>query len=195
MSFRVEEKLLISEKQILDFKKFLFSKKAKIIFPARKVQSLYFENFKDEMYSDSLEGIVPRKKIRVRNYPNDKNSHLYLEVKISSPDGRYKTRHIIDKNKFDNLKEVGIYDNQYGTCRPLIYVTYDREYYQVDDVRISIDENINYHLFSGRELSQYGNNPIVELKTSIKKDRDDLLNAFPFQRTRFSKYCNAFEKV
>lgn len=77
----------------------------------------------------------------------------------------------------------------------IIYVTYDREYYQVDDVRISIDENINCHLLPGREISQYGNNPIVELKTSIKKDRDDLLNAFPFQRTRFSKYCNAFEKV
>ena len=195
MSFRVEEKLLINEKQILDFKNFIFKKKAKSIFPGRKIQSLYFENFKDEMYHDSLEGIVPRKKIRVRNYPNDKNSYLYLEVKISSADGRYKTRKIIDKNKFENLKVNGIYDNQYGTCRPLIYITYDREYYQIDDVRISIDENIKYRLFSGREINSQENKPIVELKTSIKKDRDDLLNTFPFQRTRFSKYCNAFEKV
>ena len=62
------------------------------------------------------------------------------------------------------------------------------------DVRISIDENIKYHLFSGRELG-YDNNSIVELKASINKNRDDLLNSFPFQRTRFSKYCNAFEKI
>ena len=43
---------------------------------------LYFENFRDEMYSDSLEGTVPRKKIRVRNYPNSENSSMYLEMKI-----------------------------------------------------------------------------------------------------------------
>ena len=194
MSFRVEEKLLINRKQILEFKDFLFKKHAKKIFPSRKIQSLYFENFNEEMYKDSLEGIVPRKKIRVRNYPNDKKISLYLEMKISSPDGRYKTRKIIDKYKFDSIKKLGIYDNQYGVCRPLIYVTYNRKYYQLYDVRISIDENIKYHLFSGRELG-YDNNSIVELKASINKNRDDLLNSFPFQRTRFSKYCNAFEKI
>ena len=69
-----------------------------------------------------------------------------------------------------------------------------REQNQIDDVRISIDENIEYFLFSGRELGQ-DNNSVVELKTNINKNRDDLLNNFPFQRTRFSKYCNAFEKI
>ena len=194
MSFRIEEKLLINSNQVLEFKDFLFKKYAKEIFPSRKIKSLYFENSDEEMYRDSLEGTVPRKKIRVRKYPDDKKSSLYLEVKISSADGRYKTRKIIDENKFDDLKKIGIYDNQYGTCMPLIYVTYDREYYQVDDVRISIDENIKYQLFSGRELGcDY--NSIVELKASINKDKDNLLNSFPFQRTRFSKYCNAFEKI
>ena len=194
MSFRVEEKLLIDRKQILEFKNFLFKKKAQEIFPARKIKSLYFENFKEEMYSDSLEGIVPRKKIRVRNYPDKKDLTLYLEIKISSAEGRYKVRNLIDKDKFNNLKKIGLYDNQYGVCRPLIYVIYNREYYQIGDVRISIDENIEYFLFSGRELGQ-DNNSVVELKTNINKNRDDLLNNFPFQRTRFSKYCNAFEKI
>ena len=194
MSFRVEEKLLINRKQILEFEDFLFKKHAKKIFPSRKIQSLYFENFNEEMYKDSLEGIVPRKKIRVRNYPNDKNLSLFLEMKISSADGRYKTRKIIDRNKFNSIKKLGIYDNQYGVCRPLVYVTYDREYYKIDDVRISIVENINYQLFSGTKLG-YDDSSIVELKTSINKDRDDLLNNFPFQRIRFSKYCNAFEKI
>lgn len=194
MSFRVEEKLLIDRKQILEFKNFLFKKKAQKVFPARKIKSLYFENFKEEMYSDSLEGIVPRKKIRVRNYPDKKDLTLYLEIKISSAEGRYKVRNLIDKDKFNNLKKIGLYDNQYGVCRPLIYVIYNREYYQIGDVRISIDENIEYFLFSGRELGQ-DNNSVVELKANINKNRDDLLNNFPFQRTRFSKYCNAFEKI
>ncbi len=69
-----------------------------------------------------------------------------------------------------------------------------REYYQIDDVRISIDENIEYFLYSGRELGK-DNNSVVELKANFNKDRDDLLNNFPFQRIRFSKYCNAFEKI
>ena len=194
MSFRIEEKLLINRKQILEFKDFLFKKHAKQLFPPRKIQSLYFENFKDEMYKDSLEGSVPRKKIRVRNYPHDKNASLYLEMKISSADGRYKTRNIIDKNKFIDIKKLGIYDNQYGVCRPLLYVIYNREYYKIDDVRISVDENIEYYLYSGRKLG-YDNNSIVELKASIQTNKDDLLNNFPFQRIRFSKYCNAFEKI
>ena len=146
------------------------------------------------MYKDSIEGIVPRKKIRVRNYPNDKNLSLFLEMKISSPDGRYKTRKIIDSNKFNSIKKLGIYDNQYGVCRPLLYVIYNREYYKLGDVRISIDENIEYYLYSGRKIG-YDNNSIIELKASIQKNRDDLLNNFPFQRIRFSKYCNAFEKI
>ena len=74
MSFRIEEKLLIHNNQLLEFKEFLFKKKAKQHYPQRKIKSLYFENFRDEMYSDSLEGTVPRKKIRVRNYPNSENS-------------------------------------------------------------------------------------------------------------------------
>ena len=148
MSFRIEEKLLINRKQILEFKDFLFKKHAKQLFPPRKIQSLYFENFKNEMYMDSAEWTVPRKKIRVRNYPHNKNAFSYLEMKISSADGRYKTRNIIDKNKFADIKKLGIYDSQYGVCRPLLYVIYNREYYKIDDVRISVDENIEYYLYS-----------------------------------------------
>ncbi len=194
MSFRIEEKLLINKLQLLDFKDFLFDKKAQELFPPRKIQSLYFENFNNEMYKDSIEGILPRKKIRVRNYPNSKNFSLYLEMKISSVEGRYKTSKEINEDKFTELKKLGVYDNQYGTCRPLIYVTYNREYYKLNDVRISIDDNIEYTSFSGRNLG-IDNSSVVELKTKINKDRDDLIKVFPFQRTRFSKYSNGFEKI
>ena len=56
------------------------------------------------MYNDSIEGLTPRKKIRVRNYPNTQDNKMYLEIKISSVEGRFKTRKIINKNKFDHLK-------------------------------------------------------------------------------------------
>ena len=56
MSFRIEEKLLINKNQIIDFKNFLLANSAYQLFPPRKIQSLYFENFQNEMYEDSIEG-------------------------------------------------------------------------------------------------------------------------------------------
>ena len=194
MSFRIEEKLLIDKDKIIDFKSFLSDKAVKQIFAPRKVHSLYFDNQNFEMYNDSLEGLTPRKKIRVRNYPNTKDENFYLEIKISSVEGRFKTRKIVSKNRLNELKATGILDSQYGLCKPCLYVTYDREYFKINDVRISIDNNIYYQLFG---VDIYRNDPssIVEIKTSIKKDLDGLTKDFPFQRTRFSKYCNAVEKI
>ena len=147
MTFRIEEKLLIDNSRIIDFKSFLANKTVQQIHQPRKIQSLYFENLNYEMYTDSLEGLTPRKKIRIRNYPDTQDDNLYLEIKISSVEGRFKTRKIINKNKFDHLKVKGILDSQYGLCKPRLYVTYDREYFKLGDVRISIDNNITYKLY------------------------------------------------
>ena len=116
------------------------------------------------------------------------------EIKISSVEGRFKTRKIINKNKFDHLKTKGILDSQYGLCKPCLYVTYEREYFIIDDVRISIDNNINYKLYTNNSCKRDGIS-IVEIKTSIEKNLDKLISDFPFQRIRFSKYCNAVEKI
>ena len=166
----------------------------KPLFSKRKIRSIYFETNDFKMYSDAEEGVTPRKKIRVRNYPEDRNSTLYLEFKISSVEGRFKTRKIIDKENFRQIKEIGINDNQYGLCKPLINVVYRREYYQMKDTRISIDEDIKFSLYSGRNLGRERSS-IVEIKASINKDLDDLVNDFSFQRIRFSKYCIGFEKI
>ena len=168
MSFRIEEKLLIGTNRIVDFKSFLFNKTIKQIYEPRKIHSLYFDNLNYEMYSDSLEGLTPRKKIRVRNYPDTNDEKLYLEVKISSVEGRFKTREILSKNKFNELKTTGILDSQYGLCKPCLYVMYYREYFKINDVRISIDNNINYKLFD-ENIQRNVDSSIVEIKTSIKK--------------------------
>ena len=184
MSYRIEEKLSIDSSSILEFKKYLSSKSVKEIYQLRKIESLYFENDKREMYNDSFEGLTPRKKIRVRNYPDAEDPKLYLEVKVSSVEGRFKTRTIIDTNKFNYLKKTGILDSQYGLCRPYLYVTYKRQYFKINDVRISIDNNIAYKLYS-HDIFQNDLNSIVEIKTSIKKDLDKLIEEFPFQKKGF----------
>ena len=194
MSFRIEEKLSIDNTRIIDFKSFLASMAVKQIYQRRKIESLYFDNRNYEMYTDSIEGLTPRKKIRVRNYPKTQDAKQYLEVKISSVEGRFKTRKIIDNNKFNYIKTKGILDSQYGLCKPCLYVVYDREYFKIDDVRISIDNNISYKLYP-ENIYHRDESSIVEIKTSIRKNLDKLIEDFPFQKKRYSKYCNAVEKI
>ena len=92
MSFRIEEKLYIRYENLLDFKNFLYKNSAKNLYEPRKIKSLYYDNLNLEMYTDSIEGNVPRKKIRIRNYPDNNDEKYYLEIKNSSVEGRYKTR-------------------------------------------------------------------------------------------------------
>ena len=67
MSFRIEEKLYLSPDNLIEFKDFIFKNSGKKLFNLKKIKSLYFDNLNLDMYNDSIEGIVPRKKIRI-NY-------------------------------------------------------------------------------------------------------------------------------
>ena len=194
MSFRIEEKLYIKIEHLIDFKIFLKKNYSKKLFHERIIKSLYFDNINFDMYNDSIEGLVPRKKIRIRQYLSGDDKNLYLEIKNSSVEGRFKTRKIIKKDQFEIYKKVGIFDSQYGVCLPSCFVAYEREYSQIHDVRISIDKDIIYENYKTCSIFK-DKDCIVELKTSIKKNLDDLVEQFPFQRIRFSKYCNGIEKI
>ena len=173
MSFRIEEKLSIDSNKITDFKIFLNDKKSKKIYQTRKIRSLYFDNQSYEMYNDSIEGVRPRKKIRLRCYPNTEDKNIYLENKISADEGRFKTKKLIDNSKIKYFKDKGIIDSQYGICKPCIYITYIREYLLVDDVRVSIDTNINYTSYLNN-FEQNDGRIVIEMKSSIKKNLDEL---------------------
>tara|TARA_B100001057_G_scaffold81674_1_gene77139 strand:+ start:309 stop:734 length:426 start_codon:yes stop_codon:yes gene_type:complete len=138
--------------------------------------------------------MVPRKKIRIRNYPSSDDKNFYYEIKNSSVEGRFKTRKIIEKEKFEEIKKIGIYDEQYGVCTPKLFVKYNREYFKVKDVRVSIDTNIEYRDYK-TNFRVSDDRVIAELKTSKNKNMDELTNDFPIQRIRFSKYCFGMEKL
>ena len=80
MTFRIEEKLYIRPEHLIDFKEFLVKRSAKQIYQPRTIKSLYFDNLNLDMYNDSIEGVVPRKKIRIREYPNGSDKNFYLEI-------------------------------------------------------------------------------------------------------------------
>ena len=192
MSFRVEKKIYIDKKNLFEFKNYLLKKKTKKIFKKRIVNSVYFDNIKMQIYEDSIEGILPRKKIRIRSYPETENNFFYLEKKISSVEGRYKSKRKISQEDFLKFLNQGIKDSQYGFCFPVLNVRYIREYYQLNDVRITIDNDISYNLYN-KDLVKKDLRSIVELKCSISKDLDDLHKDFPFQEIRFSKFSNGVE--
>tara|TARA_Y100001970_G_scaffold234020_1_gene292082 strand:+ start:10925 stop:11539 length:615 start_codon:yes stop_codon:yes gene_type:complete len=194
MSFRIEEKLYIKSEHILDFKEYLNKLSGKQLYKPRVIKSLYFDNLNLDMYNDSIEGIVPRKKIRIREYPDADDKNFYLEIKHSSVEGRFKTRKIINNKNVNFYKKSGFFDIKYGICLPNFYVSYEREYSVIDDIRISLDRNLTYKSFKSNNTYN-DQNCIVEIKTSIKKNLDDLTKIFPFQRIRFSKYCFAVDNL
>ena len=96
MSFRIEEKIYIEKNSLTQFRQWLKTQKLFTLYPKRKIRSIYFDNNTSQIFSDSEEGCVPRKKIRLRNYPDDKNTKIFMETKISSIEGRFKKK----KNNF-----------------------------------------------------------------------------------------------
>tara|TARA_B100001741_G_C16426165_1_gene538647 strand:+ start:257 stop:853 length:597 start_codon:yes stop_codon:yes gene_type:complete len=194
MSFRLEKKLYIKKENFFEFKNYLLKNKLKQLYEARKVKSLYFDNLEHRMYHDSIEGLTPRKKIRIRTYPFSDNKDFFLEYKISSIEGRYKKNKKISEKEYEISLKNGFFDSNYGVCKPILNVIYDREYFIQGDVRLTFDTNIKYSLFDKNYISE-DPNIIVELKSSIDKSIDDLFKQFPFQEIRFSKYCNGLQML
>jgi len=88
LSFRKEKKFRLTFSDQKKMKNSLISLGMNSLFPSRNINSAYFDTDHLNMFTDSEEGILPRKKIRVRWYDNEKN--LKKETKVSSIEGRYK---------------------------------------------------------------------------------------------------------
>lgn len=194
MSFRVEEKIILNFGNLHDFKYWLKNKNAKKIYPIRKISSIYFDNINNDMFIHSEEGIVPRKKIRIRNYPNFENSTILLEKKTSSVEGRFKTSNIISTKLSKNIISRGILDSVYGVCLPKIVVNYDREYFLLNKSRITIDQNIKYSPFRSNKTFHNEKNFVVEIKENQNLNKE-LKGILPYERRRFSKYCRAVNEL
>ena len=189
MSFRKEIKLILCRSKSLDFKYMLLNRGAKEIYAKRKVSSLYFDNIKRQSHIDSVEGLLPRKKIRIRTYPDDIKKKYLFEKKISSPEGRFKESKIISLLRYDNIINKGYFDNMYGVLKPFIHVDYFREYYKLENYRITIDENITYKIFRKINIKN-DTRSIIEIKFNKKYNEDSIINLFTNKLIRFSKYSN-----
>ncbi len=188
MSFRNEEKLHLNKSKLFLFKEYLNKEKAEKIFIDRKISSIYFDNKNFDMYKHSIEGLVPRKKVRIRYYDEDKRK-LQYEVKINSAEGRYKT----SKKNIDKKILNGFIDSEYGQLKPVTIVSYIRSYYSLKNLRITLDQNIEYQKYNNNRVFR-DNKIVAEIKSSFEYPKDIIEEILPFTRIRFSKYCNSVEK-
>ena len=65
MSFRIEKKLFVIPEKKLTFLEWLINSGGIKIFSDREVSSIYFDNENFQMFKESEEGIVPRKKLEL----------------------------------------------------------------------------------------------------------------------------------
>ena len=162
------------------------------IYNDRYIKSIYFDNKHFSSYHDSTEGVVPRKKIRIRSYDN-KNDKI-LEKKITSQEGRFKISHNV-KTK-DNFY-AKIYDNFYGYCYPVSKIVYTRRYFYNDKIRITIDQNIQYFKISNLKIMNFNYKEpdcVMEFKSDVSEE-NNLENLSNYQFARFSKYCKSITSL
>ena len=195
MSFRKEKKYKLSASDFIKIKKELLSQQMKNLYPSRIINSCYFDNKSLSIYHNSEEGVVPRKKIRVRWY--DKIKIFKKEVKISSIEGRYKYNENLPKlNSLDQVINLNLIDNLYGNLSPKIIVTYSRQYFLFNKLRVTFDSNITYtNLTSTKKLIFRDKDCVMEVKVPINCGDDYIENLLPFPTSRFSKYSRGIEHL
>lgn len=194
MSFRKEEKLHIHKNQLFNLLNWIAENDGYKLYDTRVVSSTYLDNDEMQMFKESEEGSIPRKKIRVRSYTRGDHElgKSALEIKTSSIEGRYKTT---EKSfNLKNIMHLGFFDNNYGICKPVVRITYKRDYYKIHNVRLTIDKHIEYVKLnkSGRGVyTKYEPDIIVEIKAEDCVPLEYLFKKFYFDRIRFSKYSKA----
>ena len=194
MTFRIEEKIPLSSSDMIVLCENLIKDGMKPLFKKRKIFSTYFETTNLNMFNDSLEGVLPRKKIRVRHYP-DSSSNYSLEIKYSSIEGRFKKSNEILISDHKRYLQNGIFDNLYGICMPLLEVIYEREYFQIGGIRVTFDKNILYRSLKNRKIEKVDDWSVVEIKAPLHISIDYLQSLVSAPRKRFSKYTNGISII
>lgn len=191
MSFRKEKKykLTVSDQNILKNK--LIVKGMKILYPKRTVNSIYFDTNNLDFYLNSEEGVLPRKKIRLRWYDKDIKK-IFKEIKISSVEGRFKTSEpfLYNENIFNN--NLQLLDNEFGILKPQMQITYSREYFFFNDLRITFDSNIQYTDRSSlNNIVTKDKETVMEIKVNFKTNDDYIEKIIGYPTSRFSKYSRS----
>ena len=180
------------------------------------VRSLYFESIHSTDFSEKVDGIDVRKKVRLRIYNGDA-SLCKLEIKQKNGDLQCKHSFIISahdakelahgnygvlRNYFHNTgTSIDVYAIMLQGCyRPVVQIEYDRIAYKYPmyDTRITLDMNIrssetNMDIFAPKiQYTPILHDAVVlEIKYNgrLMGFISDTLNQFDLTQGSYSKYC------
>ncbi|MBQ6284813.1 MAG: polyphosphate polymerase domain-containing protein [Bacilli bacterium] len=194
---------------ILDKDKFAYYKDGSYL-----IKSLYFDDRDSSSYYEKMDGVLYRKKYRIRMY-NDDDSFIRLEKKMKHNNFTAKEQILISKDiyskilngKIDEIsKPKGLlleFINDYKTkgLIPSIIVEYHRLAftYPISEVRITFDSNVqsglyNYDLFDKKyprfDVLEPGMQVLeVKFNEVLPLHIANILNDIPSAREAVSKFA------
>ncbi|MDC3043973.1 VTC domain-containing protein [Candidatus Pelagibacter sp.] len=195
MTFRIERKLNLNTLNVFSLSDIFHRQGFKKIYPDRIIFSCYLDTIDYQMYKDSIEGTVPRKKIRLRTYNKFLLGKVFLEIKINSVEGRYKK--VKELKKYNKIFDNGYFDADYGICYPKLIVKYKRTYLKKESVRLTIDRGVKFSKFyknMAHNFSSFKNYDCAELKCNNIEELNHI-NLDQVQIIRNSKYCNGINEI
>ena len=201
---RYERKYLSFRNDGYIFKKFLIKNNFRNIFDKRVINSIYFDTTDLKFFTENIEGISRRKKVRLRWY-NDDFAKSILEIKNKKEFLVWKENFPININddsnyNFLNLKKNSlnkIYIFKKFNLIPKIKISYSREYFlsSCGNFRATVDTDLSMNRNLKSKIPPYFmNRDILEFKYNQNKDTlfrnfvNDVGIKFRFQK--YSKYVS-----
>ena len=176
-------------------------------YPDRFINSCYYDTPFLKCANDNLSGISKRLKFRSRHYNNlndynfeikEKNSSLGTKFRCKLQDYNLSTKKISSKNFIKNISFYTSYVADKNLL-PIIEVNYKRSYYLIKNIRLTIDQNINYRdiRFFNRNYISHDNQNILEIKFDQKhfEEAKVFFKKFPFRAKRNSKYLRGLSML
>lgn len=211
--YRYELKFVLDEVGLSKTKSWLYAAtNMRTAYPARIINSVYFDNLGYSSVRDNLAGISERKKIRLRWYQLAENSK-----KIISPllEIKFRSGRLNRKNKFkipsleDNLLSLeykDLFQKIYSEMDdsilfddyffPALHVSYFREYFEdSNSVRITFDRQISFmnpfpNTYIAQGVPTFYPSIIMEVKFSPEQKSyvASLFQTYNKSAVRHSKY-------
>lgn len=187
-----------------------------------EVNSLYMESPEWRSYHEKIDGVMNRKKVRIRSYEKsyDDNSPIFFEIKRRSGEVILKDRMIVKGECFrafiddpfclcgfeeyqgDFLNEF-LYEISFNRMRPFVLVNYRRKaFFSKFDkrFRVTFDFDLNFGKPNGASFDTeykdgFHNLVVMEVKFNGAMPRwfHDIIEMYSLTKLSFSKYCAGVE--
>jgi SPX domain protein involved in polyphosphate accumulation len=190
---RQEEKYFLSQSEVALV---LSSYGAYPIYPIRQINSIYFDSQDFESFTDSEEGVVPRRKYRFRWYGDagEIATSGMLETKITMEHHREKTSRSFSFNSFPELAE-SFRDASSSHLRPVCQVSYRRAYFgNSSGLRFTYDFDLITQTLDRTSFKKIPRT-VLEIKYSSEVPSAQFASLLGDRKTRFSKYNEAVQTL